>query len=781
MSKYSRNTRFPEQKLPLSRKDKQWKEDSVDAIIAREDLTIVGDRTEKETMQINYDLYNGVFNEEDLKYVTNPFKVDEGFPASPHNFNIIRPKINLLEGEETKRPFNFKVTSTSHEAASHMQDKTKEMLLQYVQEQIAMQSQGQPGDQANEKLNELVSYITKKYYSPAEKQAYNSLKYLYEKLNLKHEFYKIWKDALIAGKGVSYNGIRNGEPVLERINPLYFSSDDSPEIEFIEDGDWALYHTEMTASAIYDRFYDIMDESDLDEVLSMVQSDGTGSKDRLERISNQPISWHSGKNTTRGRDYDESTIDVYHAVWKSYAKTGFLSYFDENGEEQVEMVDETYKADDNENIEWEWLPEVWEGYRIGEDLYIGVKPIPNQNASVDEPQNVKLPYCGVTYSNANSVGKSLVEILKPYQYMYIIIWYKLELAIARDKGRVINMDVTQIPKSMGMDVNKWMHYLTALGVNFINPYEEGWDIPGREGGKPASFNQMSSIDLTMSAVIAEYIGLMDKIEELAGELSGISRQRQGAVTSSELVGNVQRSVIQSSHITEPLFWMHNQSKRRMLTQLLNTAKIAWANSGKEKLHYVLDDVTRIFMDLSDDFIYSDFDIFVTDSTKENQNIESLKTLLQPAMQNGASLLDVARIMTLDNMSEIKETLETIEDNRRQIEEQQAQADRDMQMQIQQMVSQDKAEENRIKEEDSIRKSETAIQVAMIGAQQNVEGDKSLDMAKLDLQRSKQEEDSRLKEAQLQENKRSALKAEEQKQQEIEIKRKQANKPTSTAK
>jgi len=65
---------------------------------------------------------------------------------------------------------------------------------------------------------------------------------------------------------------------------------------------------------------------------------------------------------------------------------------------------------------------------------------------------------------------------------------------------------------MGIDVNKWMHYISALGVNFVNPYEEGWDIPGREGGKAAGFNQISDIDLTMANSINQYIMLMDKIE-----------------------------------------------------------------------------------------------------------------------------------------------------------------------------------------------------------------------------------------------------------------------------
>lgn len=68
--------------------------------------------------------------------MTNPFKVEDGFPASPQDFNIIRPKIDLLIGEETKRPFNFRVIRTSQEAASELQEQAKQMLLNYIMASI---------------------------------------------------------------------------------------------------------------------------------------------------------------------------------------------------------------------------------------------------------------------------------------------------------------------------------------------------------------------------------------------------------------------------------------------------------------------------------------------------------------------------------------------------------------------------------------------------------------------------------------------------------------------
>lgn len=65
--------------------------------------------------------------------------------------------------------------------------------------------------------------------------------------------------------------------------------------------------------------------------------------------------------------------------------------------------------------------------------------------------------------------------------------------------------------------------------------------------------------------------------------------------------------------------------------LLDTAKHAWKDN-KTSIQYVLDDATRAFLTLSDDFFYEDMDIFVEDTTKNQQQIEALKNLMQPAMQ-----------------------------------------------------------------------------------------------------------------------------------------------------
>lgn len=729
------NSAFPRQKLPLSKKGKKWQEDCVNYIIGEGNVTSGGNSTSYYgELQTYYNLYNSIFDEKDFKSITNPFKVEDGFPATPHDFNIIRPKVDLLIGEETKRPLNFRVIRTSQEATSEMQEKEKQMILQYIEAAITAKMSPEEAQQFQEQLQsgeimppeQIAKYMDKDYKDIVENTAYHSLTYLREKLDLDNEFIKGWKDGLISGREIYYVGVLNAEPYAERVNPICFSYDKSPDLDFIEDGSWCCRKMRMPITEVYDRYYDKLEEKDLDRLEEMIGSTpGRNLGDRSPvdmgiqlRIYDNPIFEGS----------DKSLVNVWHCCWKSFKKIFYVTTTDDAGQPQINIVDETYQPVGNEvSVEPDWIIEVWEGYRAGSDLYFGIQPIEYQHVSIDNPNSQKLPYCGAIYSNTNSKPRSLVSILKPLQYMYIVLWYRLELAIARDKGKVVNMDITQIPKSMNISPAKWMHYLSSVGVNFINPYEEGWNIPGREGGKPAQFNQITALDLTMSNVIAEYIQLMDKIEELAGTISGITQQREGAISTSEMVGNVERSVVQSSHITEPLFWVHNQCKRRVLNMLLNTAKGAWEETGKQKLQYIFDNGERAFLDITPKFYYEDMDVFVSDTSKDLENIQKLQQLIQPAMQNGASLLEAAEILTNDNFNIIKQKLKDMQTRQEQIQQQQQEAETQQQQQLQQMQNESKQQELMLQEAQMDlqryqidQDNQTKIAVAQINAYRGTE-------------------------------------------------------------
>ena len=691
-------------------------------------------------MQTYYNLYNSIFDEKDFKRITNPFKVEDGFPVTPQDFNIIRPKVDLLIGEETKRPLNFKVVRTSQEAVSELQEKGKEMLLNYIMASITARMSEEEAAQYQQQLDngeimppeEIGKYLDKSYKDVIENTAYHTLTYLREKLNFDNEFIKGWKDALIAGTEIYYVGVLNSEPYLERVNPLYFSYDKSPDLEFIEDGTWCCRRMRMPYTEIYDRYYDKLTEKDLNKLEEMMTgrpSNDIGDKGPIDNVNH--INMHIYDNPM----YDQNTrynINVWHCCWKSFKKIYYVTYLDETGTPQVEIANEDYQKTGQEiSVEPDWVVEVWEGYRAGTDLYFGIQPLEYQHVSIDNPNSQKLPYTGAVYSNTNSKPRSLVSILKPLQYMYIVLWYRLELAIARDKGKVINMDIAQIPKSMGITPERWLHYLSSVGVNFINPYEGNPSDPN--GSRASSFNQFSSVDLTMGNVIAEYIQLMDKIEYLAGVISGITEQRQGQVSTHELVGNVERSVLQSSHITEPLFWVHAQCKRRALNMLLNTAKGAWEETGKKKLSYIFDTGERAFLDIDPRFYYEDMDVFVSDTSKDLQNLQALKQLIQPAMQNGASLLEAAEVLTTDNLNLLKQKLMDMQKRQEEAQQQQQQAEQEQAVQLQQMQNEQREQELMLEEAKMDlerykidQDNQTKIVVAEISAYRGTE-DKDIDM------------------------------------------------------
>ena len=171
----------------MSKKTKDWQESCIDYVIGR---SLGGsrngnNRTRREEMQTYYDLYNSIYNEKDLKYVTNPFKQQDGFPAMAQDYNIIKPKIDLLLGEETKRPFNFKVVRTSDIAASEMQDKAKQLLIDYIQATIMSKLGHEEKARYEEALQngemmtpqQIKKYMGKDYKDIAEITEYHSLNY----------------------------------------------------------------------------------------------------------------------------------------------------------------------------------------------------------------------------------------------------------------------------------------------------------------------------------------------------------------------------------------------------------------------------------------------------------------------------------------------------------------------------------------------------------------------------------------------------------------------------
>lgn len=664
----------PRQRLPRSEKTQDWGRANVDFIMR----SSIGSNSDSDInffarMQINYDLYNNIINRSDFTYVTNPYGLKNEFPARLNNFNIITPKLKVLEGEEIKRPFNFRVAAVNADAVSQIEEKRKNLLLQYLESELVTELQAQGIEVTNPETGQVMTpEQIDKYMSYTDADIRESIankiaNYIIKEQNLEYKFNRGWRDALIAAMELYYVGIDGNTPICEPINPLDFDYDKSPDQDFIQDGQWAKHTKYCTPSEIIDRYYDYLTE---DEVKAIDTGDYTGATNASgQGLIN--ISYSQNAFSSHNRI---GHIPVTRVEWKSLRKIGFLKYYDENLEEQEVVVDETYKVqkEKGETIEWVWINEVWEGTKIGNHIYVNIRPKTVQYRTMDNPAICKLGYVGTIYNNRNSIPTSLVDLVKHHQYLYNIIMYRMEFEIAKAKGKKMVMDVAQIPRSQGIDLEKWMYYFDSLGIAFINSFEEG---KGKFQGQTSAFNQFTAVDMSLSQSVGQYINILSMIEEQAATLMGVSRQREGSIQSSETVGGVERAVAQSSHITEPLFYIHNEVKKHVLTQLIECAKVAYP--AGHRINYILDDMSRVFLTIDEEFQNADYGVFVTNSAKEVKALEDLKAIAQQAVASGIiSLTELVAVFDSTSIADIKNVVKKAEqkaDQQRQAEQEQEQA------------------------------------------------------------------------------------------------------------
>ncbi len=671
---------LPQQRVPLSAKTKEWKKDTMSYFERLSYTTPSGNRTTNTNKLVNYDLYNGRFNKADLEYVCNPLGLaDNEFPATLQHYDVISPAINLLIGEEVKRPDNFMVVSESPEDINR---KNKDLLMKIngSLEQTLMAGIDPASIDPNNPTPTPEEILKYEKYNPSdlvESQANKILKSLRKKLNTKEIFKKGWKDSLISGEEIYWTGVSNGEPILRRCNPCNITIVLDNDSDFIDDAIAVVETRMMSPSTIIDEFGDRLTPSEISILEDYTRAVGNnyaqyqGSNPTFVLDANASVVDVGGTFGNTSGGFNALMIRVVRVEWKSMCKRFKLTYTDEDGIPQELTVDETFNlkvfkaAYPDASTEEYWITEAWEGIKIGTDLYIEANAKHNQRRRMDNPYACKLGYTGLIYNATNSVSVSLIDRLKPYQYLYNIISYRLELAFASDMGKVMLMDLAQIPRSEGIDIEKWMYYLRAMKIAFVNSFEES--KKGSSTGKFSQFNQFQSIDMSLSNVIQQYIQTLEYIKGQVAFISGVSPQRLGAIASNELVGNVQRSVEQSALITEFMFDSHNEVKRRVYTALIEAAKVAYRDGLVTQ--YVLDDMGIEMLKLEEfELENSEFNTYVSNSNKDAEVIATLKQLSQVALQSDkADLSTMIDTIINENPRDIIRTLKRSEESKYQRE------------------------------------------------------------------------------------------------------------------
>jgi len=665
-------------------------------------------------MKVNYDMFNNMLNIRDFEYVVRPFGAQSGeLPANFVNRDIVSPKIKVLLGMEMKRPFAWKVMAVNEEATTRREQEEFKMIQEYVMSEIMKpiragleqkklaELQGQQPtpeqiqqiqQQIEQELQtmtppEIRKYMEREHQDPAEALAHQLLEYMIHKENVSTKFNQGFKHLCISAKEIFWVGILNGEPAMSTVNPLYFDYDKSPDTEFIEDGEWAVCVYRLSPSTVISHFGDQLTTEEIDKIYSIYTQSAN-------HVTDSAFTFNINKE-------DEGwTVRVVHATWKALRKIGFLTYTDQNGEVQERLVDEGYSVNREQgdiSISWEWIPEVYEGYKIGVDIYVNMGPVAGQFKDLNNLYYCKLPYIGAVMDATNSLPTSFIDRIKAYQYYYNIIMYRIELLMASDKGKLLMMNIGMIPESAGIDTEKWLYFLESSKIGFMNPNEEGnkgdYSIP----------NAVKEIDMSLASDIQKYINLAEYIERRAGLSIGIPPEAEGQIGPNAAVTNTKQTMVQSSHILEPVFELHNYVKRNVLQRLIETAKVAYTEKGNQKLNYILDDFSRQLLTVDADLLdNSTYGIFVSNSSKAHEAKELVGQLAHAAMQAAKlDLSDVIKVIRAEGIQEAEEMLLASESKKREEMQQQQMQQLEKQQEMQQQALQAEKEKMMFERETEV--------------------------------------------------------------------------------
>ncbi len=698
-------------------------------------------------MKINYDLMNGIIHMEDIARILNPGDISTAFlPEKVQHFPIINSKLNTLRGEEAGRIFDWKVIVTNPYAISQIEENKKQEFLRSVQSLV--ESTGVEQQYAEQQMQDMSDFYTYNWQDMMEVGANELLKHYSKEQNFKQIFNDGFMDALSNSIEVYDCDIIGGEPVLYRLNPMKLRIFGNGYSNRIEDADVLIYEDYWSRGRIIDTYYDELKPKEIkwlsDELPDFGSAGPVGAAgnyneaypfiNRARFIGDEGII--VDKNSGLAEVFDElATMDgglgsnllpydvagnvrVVRVYWKSKRKIYKVKSYDpETGEEQFDFYPETYVPDEDAGEEAEalWVNEAWQGTKIGEDIYVGMRPCLVQHNSLSNPSRCHFGIVGTIYNINESMPYSLVDMMKPYNYLYDAVHAKLVDLIATNWGKLLEMDLALKPKNW--EVEKWMYFARVNKVLIKDSFNEG--SKGASTGKLAGgLNNASKgyVDADWGQSIQNYINLLQWVKDSMSELVGINRQREGNTYSRETVGGIERAVLQSSYITDWIFQQHDDTKRRVLECFLDVAKGALRGRSK-KFQYIMSDGARKVMEIDGDkFCECDYGLVVDNSNDTQKLYSQIETLAQAALQN--QTLNFASIMKLYTSSSIQEKIRMVESSEKRMEEvrqqiqqqnamlQQQQAQNDMQMR--QIEIQQKDELNR-------RDNETKIKVAEINS------------------------------------------------------------------
>ena len=493
-----RNLRIqqPRQRLPYKQKNTEWRKSNIDF---SDKYSFYHDNSVRRTFKnkvINYNLYNGILDMQDLTEVVNPHHLEASYvPQQIPHIPIIVPKIDLLVGEEIKRRFDWSVIVTNPDAITKKEDDKKKFLFDKLSQMLEANYQE---DELKQKMDELGKYMKYSWQDLREKMANQILRHYWQELKFSEKFTDGFKDALLVAEEIYLVDISHGEPTFERLNPLKVHAIRTGNSNRFEDADIIIMEDHKSPNQLVDEYYDELKPDEIDYLLEYSTKSGKGTysddydnhtlfRDRTDsagmfnsitQMAELNGHWFNNNYTDENGNIRELKVR-----WRSLRKIKKIKFYDEYGEEQFRFESEEYKPEKDlgeESTDF-WVSEGWEGVKLGKDIYLKMRPLQVQYVKANNPSRGHLGVIGQIYNTNQGKAVSLVDRAKNFQYMYDAMFDRLNKAISTNYGKILELDLAKVPANW--EIEKWMHFAVVNKIAVVDSFKEGQH--GQSTGKLA--------------------------------------------------------------------------------------------------------------------------------------------------------------------------------------------------------------------------------------------------------------------------------------------------------
>ena len=679
---------FPQQRVPYSEKQKaEWYANSIDYII---DMGLsCNDRNDTER---KLDILHGNIPNEFYKKTLNPYNSNNEkytrFPATMRNLDIMSDIIRRYVSEYFKGIHEFIVSASNPEIVIKKSAKLREEIgvmasqafkqeferrLQQMQAEAAQQ--GVPPEQINPQEampnpEEFMQNFNEKYIDDESKQGQDVLNFVRSITSDAMIYLSAFFDYVSLGECYTYSDIRGEKIVKEHIPVIDAFPIPNGEF-FVEDHDMFARRHLMSYTQILDMFDDVLTKEDrayLEKYYDYSSASGPTQlmyskffeyyPDVCEKFTKKERELFKNEGV-RVEAVNNNLYEVWHVVWRGYARQGILTYVNEAGLVTTKVVDESYKLDTQAgdiSIEWAYKPQVYEGYRIG-GRYSAIYPIKARPIAFE--RDGKLPYNGIMEVIPYMGKFSIIKTITPYQIMRNIFAYHREMIIAKNK-----MLILILPKSLVSNNSEDVVYrMAADGVLLVDDSEDA------NSQKMANIRMLNA---QMGDYIAQITQLMEATRQEAWDTVDMNAQRYGDIAQSSGVGTTQEAIARSSMGSVIIVQVFDEMRRRDYQRDIDFCKLAYID-GLDTA-YLDADGNRHYISLDvNSFVYSTYGITVKNDAKEQDKLQQLRQWAFSAAQNGDLDMALAAI-TGDNISQIKATVQKFNEIKAQHEEQMKQVD-----------------------------------------------------------------------------------------------------------